>query len=338
MADELLVLILAAGKGTRMKSDLVKVLHPILGQPMLAHVLTAVRTLGPTRIAVVIGDQAERVEGAFAGQDDLIFVRQEQQLGTGHAVASAREVLIKFHGAVLILYGDVPLLSKQTLYDFMAAHRAKGAAISVLTTKLADPGAYGRVILDNNGHLARIVEARDAGEDELAVNEINTGIYAVQAPLLVSLVDRLDRNNDQGEFYLTDIVGLARRDGLAVEAVASPRSEELFGVNNRLELAMAVSTLKERINRAWMEAGVTIIDPATTYVEPDVVLETDVTIWPGTFLMGRTRIGQGAEVGPDCQIVDSDIGPGASIKKGSILEGVQIPAGSTVPPLSVSES
>ena len=334
MAEELAVLILAAGKGTRMKSDLVKVLHPIMGQPMLAYVLNAVRYLNPDRTVIVVGHQADRVEAAVAAEG-LTFVRQEEQLGTGHAAAAAREALSGFKGTVLILSGDVPLLSPQTMTDFLAAHGRSGVPLSVLTVELYPPGTYGRIIRDEEGFLEKIVEARDADPDELAVVEINTGVYAVEADLLFTAASSLSPDNEQKEYYLTDIVGLVREKGLRAAAIMTPEPEEVLGVNDRIELAQAVALLRTRTNLAWMRAGVTMIDPETVYIETAVKLAPDVTIWPDSYLMGRTNIGPGATIGPDCQIIDSSVGAGAVIKKGSFLQEAHVPEGRVIGPLAV---
>jgi len=246
MNGNLSVLVLAAGKGTRMKSDLAKVLHPMLGQPMLAHVLKAVRALKPERLVVVTGYQADRVEAVVGGKD-IIFVQQIEQLGTGHAVSVAREVLEDFSGTVLILYGDLPLLLPQTMTDFLEIHKKSEVPLSVLTVELEEPGAYGRIIRDGNGFLARIVEARDAAPEELSVKEINTGIYAVSGSVLFDLIGKLNQNNDQQEYYLTDIVGLARNQGLLAAAVMTSDPGEVLGINDQAELARSIEVIKARI-------------------------------------------------------------------------------------------
>ncbi|MBW2052004.1 MAG: NTP transferase domain-containing protein [Deltaproteobacteria bacterium] len=229
-----------------MKSDLAKVLHPMLGQPMLAHVLKAVRALKPERLVVVTGYQADRVEAVVGGKD-IIFVQQIEQLGTGHAVSVAREVLEDFSGTVLILYGDLPLLLPQTMTDFLEIHKKSEVPLSVLTVELEEPGAYGRIIRDGNGFLARIVEARDAAPEELSVKEINTGIYAVSGSVLFDLIGKLNQNNDQQEYYLTDIVGLARNQGLLAAAVMTSDPGEVLGINDQAELARSIEVIKARI-------------------------------------------------------------------------------------------
>ncbi|MEW6265296.1 MAG: NTP transferase domain-containing protein [Thermodesulfobacteriota bacterium] len=334
MSDRLAVLILAAGKGTRMKSDLVKVLHPLMGQPMLAHVLNSAWYLNPDRLVVVVGHQAEKVEAAFSS-DNLVFVRQDRQLGTGHAVAAAREALAGFQGTVLILSGDVPLLSPQTMVDFLSAHFQSRVPLSVLTVELENPAAYGRIIRDEEGRLWRIVEARDASPEELAVREINTGIYAAEAGFLFEAVAGLVPENDQKEYYLTDVVAAANDKGLPVAAIICPDPEEVRGINDRLDLARAVACLRARTNQAWMLAGVTMIDPGSVYIETTVKLAPDVTLWPGVTLLGRTRIGPGTTIGPDCWLSDASVGARVVIKKGSVAEGVELPDGAVLGPLAV---
>jgi len=334
VAENLAVLILAAGKGTRMKSNLVKVLHPLMGQPLLAHVLNSARYLDPAITVVVVGHQAERVKETVKG-DDLVFVLQEKQLGTGHAVASARPALADFQGTVLILSGDVPLLSPQTMLDFLSAHRQSRTPLSVLTVELPQPGAYGRVVRDDQGYLLRIVEARDATPEELAVCEINTGIYAVDSNLLFEAVAGLRADNDQKEYYLTDVVDLARGRGLLAAAILSPEPEEVLGINDRAELAQAEAVLRSRTNYAWMRAGVTMIDPDAVYIETTVKLAPDVTIWPHTLLLGRTSVETGTVIGPNCQIINAVIRTRARIEHGSFIEGTEIPEDAVVGPLAV---
>ena len=334
MAEQTAVLVLAAGKGTRMKSDLAKVLHPLMGQPLLAHVLNSARYVRPERIVVVVGHQAELVERALAGEE-LIFARQTEQLGTGHAVAAAREALADFQGTVLILSGDVPLLSPQTMMDFLAAHRESRVSLSVLTVDLADPGHYGRVIRDQDGYLQRIVEARDAGPEELAVTEINTGIYAADVKPLFEAVARLGTDNDQREYYLTDVAEDFRNRGLKAAAIMCPDPQEVLGVNDRSELARIGDILRYRTNQAWMRAGVTMIDPDSIYIETSVRLSPDVTVWPSVCLLGRTHVASGAVIEAGCWLKDVVIGAKAVIRKGSVLEGAAVEAGSSVGPLAV---
>jgi UDP-N-acetylglucosamine diphosphorylase/glucosamine-1-phosphate N-acetyltransferase len=246
MDDALAVLILAAGRSTRMKSDLAKVLHPLQGRPMLAHVLETARALRPVRIVVVVGHQAAQVRAA-CGAPDVTFVLQQPQQGTGHAVAQARGALAGFQGTILILYGDVPLVRPSTLTRFLENHAKIHSRLSLLSVDLPDPGAYGRVIRDPEGRPLRVVEARDAGPEELAVPEINTGLYAVEAGLLFDLIERLKPDNDQQEYYLTDIIGLARGQNAPLAVFKAPVPEEGLGINTLDELQWSEEYLRKRV-------------------------------------------------------------------------------------------
>lgn len=334
MADNPAVLVLAAGKGTRMKSGLIKVLHPLMGQPMLAHVLNSSKYMEPERVVVVVGHQAEKVEAAFENSG-LVFARQEEQLGTGHAVAASADAFKDFDGTILILSGDVPLLSPQTMMDFLEAHRRSGVTLSVLTVQLQHPGAYGRIVRDEAGYLQKIVEARDASPEELSICEINSGIYAVDGKFLFQAVDRLKPENDQKEYYLTDIIADAHDHDLLVAAIMCPDPEEVLGINDRVELAQAVNCLQLRTNHAWLLAGVTMIDPQRTYIETAVKLAPDVTLWPGAVILGQSKIETGVTVGPDCLIKNALIKAGATIGKGAVVDGVEVAENEVIEPLTV---
>jgi bifunctional UDP-N-acetylglucosamine pyrophosphorylase/glucosamine-1-phosphate N-acetyltransferase len=320
------VLILAAGRGARMKSETPKVLHQLMGRPLLEHVLNAALYLAPARLALVTGFGAEAVEARAAeflaaprpdgfSAPAPVFVRQAEQLGTGHAVAQARAALADFQGPLLIMAGDVPLISPNTLEGFLRAHQALAAHLSVLTVCLADPGAYVRVIRDEAGWLARIVECRDADETELLVREINSGLYVAEAGPLFEALDRLTADNDQREYYLTDVAADFRGRGLKAAAVEIPTGIcfEVLGINDRRELAEAQSILRDRINEAWLRAGVTFLDPPSTLVEASVRLGRDVRLWPGVILTGRTVVGEGAEIGPYCRLDNCRVAAGARV-------------------------
>ena len=328
------ILILAAGRGTRMKSEIPKVLHRLMGRPLVEHVLNAALYLSPARIVLVTGYGAEAVEAdvrAFiAGLrqkrgpqvPEPIFVRQAEQLGTGHAVSMAREVLHDFPGPLVIMSGDVPLISPNTLDGFLKGHQALGADLSVLTVSLRDPSAYGRIIRDETGWLERIVEFRDADEWERAVREINSGLYVADARELFNSISRLSPANDQKEYYLTDVAADFRARGLKAAAVEIPESSafEVGGINDRYELAEARAILKDRINEAWMRAGVTMLDPLSTYIESAVRLAPDVILWPGVILTGRTIIGSGSEIGPYSHLHNVQIEAGAKISGGTFRD------------------
>jgi len=326
MAEEPAVLVLAAGRGARMKSETPKVLHQLMGRPLLEHVLNAALYLAPARLVLVTGFGAEAVEAraseflAAPRADGFatpapIFVRQKEQLGTGHAVAQARAALADFQGPLLIMAGDVPLISPNTLESLLRAHQALEAHLSVLTVSLADPGAYGRVIRDEAGWLARIVEYRDADEDERRILEINSGLYAAEAGPLFEALERLTADNDQREYYLTDVAADFRRRGFRAAAVEIPPGSayEVLGINDRLELAEAQAILRDRINEAWLRAGVTFLDPPSTLIEASVRLGRDVRLWPGVILSGRTTVGEGAEIGPYCHLDNCRVAAGAKV-------------------------
>ena len=328
------VLILAAGRGTRMKSEIPKVLHKLMGRPLIEHVLNAALYLGPARVVLVTGYGAEAVEAdvaAFMAElrqkrgaeavPEPVFARQAEQLGTGHAVSMAREALADFPGPLVIMSGDVPLISPNTLDGFLKGHQALEADLSVLTVTLRDPGAYGRVIRDEGGWLERIVEFRDADDWQRAVREINSGLYVVEAGELFDSIARLSPANDQKEYYLTDVAADFRARGLRAAAVEIPESAafEVAGINDRYELAEAQAVLKDRINEAWLRAGVTMLDPLSTYIESSVRLTPDVILWPGVILTGRTTVGTGAEIGPYSHLHNCRVEAGDKIPGGTFL-------------------
>lgn len=328
------VLVLAAGQGTRMKSELPKVLHSLMGQPLIAHVLNAASYLAPDPLLVVVGHQAGLVKAAAAGFNPT-FVLQEKQLGTGHAVAMAKPLLAGHQGPIMIMPGDAPLISPQTLMDFLAAHQSLGATLSVLTVETDDPAGHGRIVRDENGWLARIVEARAATEEEAALNEINTGVYLAEAKPLFEAIDRLSPDNCQREYYLTDVVADLKERNFNVAAVRGPDPLEARGINDRFELARASQVLKRRLNQAWMKAGVTMLDPASAYIETGVKLAPDILIYPQTVLTGQTVVGEGAEIGAFVQITDSRIGAGARIGAGSVIIRGEVDARAVLPPNTV---
>ncbi len=329
---DVVAVVLAAGKGTRMKSDLAKVLHPLLGQPLLAYPLAACRHAGVRRLVAVVGHQAEEVQRRL-GAPDVAFALQAEQKGTGHAVLCAREALAGAAGTALILCGDVPLIRPETLTRLAEAHRAAGALVTVLSMTPADPGGYGRLVRDEQGRLARIVEHRDATAAERAVTEVNTGTYAVELPWLWSALEGVGTANDQGEYYLTDIVAAAAREGRAASLLL-PDPDEVMGINSRSHLAEAGAALRARINRGWMEAGVTLEDPGSTWIEPGVALEPEVTLGPGVRLEGATRVAGGARIDQGAIVTDSAIGPGAHVKPYCVLAEATLGPGTQVGPFA----
>ncbi|HKA68174.1 MAG TPA: bifunctional UDP-N-acetylglucosamine diphosphorylase/glucosamine-1-phosphate N-acetyltransferase GlmU [Actinomycetes bacterium] len=324
--------VLAAGEGTRMKSSLPKVLHPIAGRPLLGHALAAVAGLEPRHLLVVIGHDREQVAAYLAEAEPAATpVVQEEQLGTGHAVRTALNTLGDLEGTVLVSYGDVPLLTTQTLAELIAAHGAGDCAATVLATRPADPAGLGRIIRAADGSLASIVEERDASPDQRAIPEVNSGIYVFDAKLLIAALGRLSTGNSQGEEYLTDVIGILRADGHRVAAVAVADPDQALGVNDRVQLARVGRLLNDRLLEAWMRAGVSVIEPATTWVDTTVVLESDVLLHPGTRLHGDTVIRSGAVVGPDTTLRDTEVGAGAVVRY-AVANGARIGPDATVGP------
>jgi bifunctional UDP-N-acetylglucosamine pyrophosphorylase/glucosamine-1-phosphate N-acetyltransferase len=334
MADACQAVVLAAGKGTRMKSARAKVLHPVLGLPVLEHVLRAFGEAGPSPIAVVVGHQAEEVERAFADRG-LSFVRQDPPRGTGHALQTARAVFAEHPDrTLLVVNGDLPLLRASTVGDLLQAHVRTGAAATLLTVRLDDGGAYGRVIRDGDGRVTAIVEARDASPAEREIREINAGVYAFEVPALLRVLDRLQPQNAQAEYYLTDVIGLLAGDGAAVETFVAEDAEETLGVNTLAELAAASRRLGERVLQPMLASGVVVEDPATTWVGRDVRVEPDAVIRPFTFLEGRTVVRAGASVGPFVRLVDTEVGPAAQILDHCLLRECVVEAGASVGPFT----
>ena len=318
---DLTVIVLAAGGGTRMKSKTMKVLHPIAGRSMIGHVLTAVMAVEPTRVVAVVGHQREQVgphiEALVPG---VVLAVQESQDGTGHAVRVAMEALGPGQsGTVIVTTGDTPLLEGASLRAFAEDHTGSGRAVSILTGEVRDPFGYGRVIRDPDGTVAAIVEQKDASEEQTAVREINSGILAFDAAFLEDVLPRLSNDNAKREYYLTDTVKLARAGGQKVGAFTIHDVLQTEGVNDRSEMAELAHEKNRRILARWMAEGVTVIDPATTWIDVDVVLAPDVTILPGVQLLGATVVGEDAVVGPDCTLKDVEIGEGANIGAGTIF-------------------
>ena len=312
----LAAVVLAAGEGSRIRSDTPKVLHELCGRPMVLHVVDALAELPLERVVIVIGHGAERVEGTLREQlvteVPVEFVVQHVQRGTGDAVSvaltsSAFDDLDE-EDDILVLPGDHPLLRAETIAMLATEHRVQDAAATVLTVRVDDPTGYGRVIRDKDDRVARIVEQADGNEDELAVDEINTSIYCFRRNLLAPALRRLSPENAQGEYYLTDAIEVLRSAGHKVIAVAADDRTAAMGVNDRVQLADAAAELRRRINRRWMLEGVTMVDPDRTYIDATVALEPDVRLLPGTILEGRTQIAAGAVVGPDSHLVDVVVG------------------------------
>jgi len=306
----LVTVVLAAGKGTRMKSALPKVLHRVGGKSMLQHVLDAAKNAGAQRNIVVIGFGGEQVKEAIGKQAE--FVVQTEQLGTGHAVLQAGDLLKNEQGTVMVLCGDTPLLTSALLKKLYDEHKKVGAKATVLTAVMPDATGYGRIIRTDSGTVAKIVEHKDANEEELRVQEINSGIYCFEAVDLFRALASVSCDNAQGEYYLPDVLEILRKEGEKIWAVAADDYEETLGINSRVQLSGAESILRRRKNIELMDAGVTIMDPATTYVDSDVEVGRDTVIYPGTWLEGTTVVGENCELGPNSRFSDTKIGNGVT--------------------------
>jgi len=305
------VVILAAGEGTRMKSRTPKVLHTLSGRSLLGHAIAAAGDLDPRRLVVVVGHARERVSAAaVAVAPEAAIVVQEHQLGTGHAVRMVIESLGVMPGTVVVTYGDMPLLRGRTLAELASRHAQAGNAVTVLTARGDFPG-FGRIVRDADGAFLRIVEERDATEAELAIDEFNSGCYAFDGTLLADVIKRVTTSNSQQEEYLTDVVEILRGDGHPVGTLVAGDPAEITGVNDRVQLAQARRVLNDRILTDWMLAGVTIVDPASTWIDATVTIGRDVEIGPQVQLEGATVIGEGARIGPGCLLEDTTVGEDA---------------------------
>ena len=318
MPGDLTVVVLAAGGGTRMKSKTMKVLHPVAGRTMIGHVLAAVQETSPLRIITVVGHQRDQV-GAHVHElvPEAMLAVQEEQRGTGHAVRMAMDAVTssgqQLRGTVLVAYADTPLLRGDSLVRFAAEHEAAQRAVSILSGLVDQPFGYGRVVRNAEGDVEAIVEEKDATDEQRAINEINSGILAFDAEFLLDALPRIGNDNAKGEYYLTDTVHLAREQGLHVGAHPIDDVWQTEGVNDRAQLAAIGAELNRRIVTGWMQQGVTVMDPATTWVDADVVLAEDVTILPGVQLLGATVVAEDAVIGPDTTLKDCEIGRGARV-------------------------
>lgn len=310
------VIVLAAGAGTRMKSKKQKTLHEIGGRSMLFHSVKASAGIHPESIVAVVGDRREQVIPAVEGvaqelDREILTAIQEEQRGTGDAVASGLAVLPDFEGTVLVTNADVPLLRAETLSKLLEAHTEVPTAVTVLTMHQDNPAGYGRIVRNENGEVTAIVEHKDADEETLAITEVNSGVFAFDAAILRDALTKIDTDNAQGEFYITDVLGIARHEGRTVRAYVAPDSRELAGVNDRVQLAAAARELNRRTVEAAMRGGATVEDPETTWIGVDVTIGQDVIIHPNTQLWGHTVIADDAEIGPDTTLTNMTIGEGA---------------------------
>lgn len=312
------IIILAAGKGTRMNSAHPKVLHRLGGRRLLDYVLTSAGTLAPQTVTVVVGHAADRIREAFTSAPGLRFVVQEPPLGTGHALLQTEPLLRSATGTALLLYGDVPLLSAHTLHRLVQQHQVEGAAATVVTAMVERPYGYGRIVRTNGG-IARIVEERDASPVERGIKEVNAGIYAFDLGPLFDAIRSIAPQNAQGEYYLPDLIAIYRRRHLRVSTLTVENAGEIRGVNSRSELAEVGAIVRQMKNEELMAAGVTLIDPATTYIQQDVVVGRDTVIHPNVYLEGRTTIGEACEIHAGARIVDSTIGNRVTVRNYCIV-------------------
>jgi bifunctional UDP-N-acetylglucosamine pyrophosphorylase/glucosamine-1-phosphate N-acetyltransferase len=325
------VLILAAGKGTRLVSNRAKVLHSLCGTPMLRLVYAAAAGLEPDETLVVIGHDAARVQESLAGHP-AGFILQAEQLGTGHAVMAAQPQFANHAGDLLVLFGDTPRITTPTLRKLFDHHRRSGAATTLLTTRLPEPFGYGRILRNAQGEIQAIVEEKDATPEQRKIDEINPGFYCFQIPSLVTALGRLSNNNAQKEYYVTDLIEIQRRAGEKIETVLHENFEELRGINTRRELAELARALSRQKNLDLMAAGVTLIDPERTYVDLDVTIEKDVTLYPMVTLEGKTHIGEGTSVRSGTRIANSVIAAGVQILDSCVITDSEVGSGTTIGP------
>ncbi|WP_259878901.1 bifunctional UDP-N-acetylglucosamine diphosphorylase/glucosamine-1-phosphate N-acetyltransferase GlmU [Brachybacterium muris] len=309
------VIVLAAGAGTRMKSRTPKVLHPIGGRSLLGHAITAAEGTGPADLVVVVRHEREKlIQHLTEHASEVTVADQDEIPGTGRAVQCGLEKVSATSGTVLVTYGDVPLLEAETLRELVVVHEQAGAAATVLSARVADPTGYGRILRSQDGsEVLGIVEEKDATEDQRAIDEINSGIYAFDLEVLRDALGRIGTDNAQGEMYLTDVLGIARSDGRTVRALVTDDAMMVEGANDRVQLAQLGAEMNRRILERHMRAGVTIVDPATTWIDADVSIGTDATILPGVQLHGATDIGEDAVIGPDCTLRDTEVGARAEV-------------------------
>jgi bifunctional UDP-N-acetylglucosamine pyrophosphorylase / glucosamine-1-phosphate N-acetyltransferase len=324
---------LAAGKGTRMKSELPKVLHAVGGEPMIVRILRTASHFQPETSTVVVGHMADMVRATLAGFEGVVTVVQEPQLGTGHALLMAAPVLERETGTVVLLYGDVPMLSHASIGSLLRHHQASGAAATVLTAHLPDPAGLGRIVREG-GRFVRIVEERDATPEQKAISEFNSGIYAFALDGLFDALRRIGTANDQGEYYLTDLLGIFLADGRRIETFTIDDADELRGVNSRAELAVMNAQVRDARNAAIMASGVTLIDPTSAWIGPEVEIGRDTTIHPNVYLEGRTHIGANCEIHAGVRVINSTIGDGTVVQNYCVVRDSHVDSHVAMGPFS----
>ena len=327
------VILLAAGQGTRMKSALPKVLHPLAGRPLFLHALGTAQRLAPACVAIVIGHGAESVRQAYNGAA-VAWAIQEKQLGTGHAVLCAKQLFADFSGDLLILSGDVPLIKEETLRAMFEQHRSQKAAVTLLSASLNQPKGYGRVVRDGAGRVTGIVEEKDATDVQRQIREVNAGVYVTSSSFLFAALGAVKNDNQQGEYYLPDIVAIALDQGKIIETVQVADAREMMGVNTREELAFMEKSLRESINRKWMLAGVTLKDPDTTYIDEGVTIGKDTVIGPNTQLRGKTIIGERCQIDGTAFLTDMEIGDDVQLKFSVMLTASRVGGGAIIGPFA----
>lgn len=330
----LCAIILAAGKGTRMKSTRAKVLHEVFYRPMLHHVLDSVAPLAPEKTIVIVGHQKEAVTNTLESYE-VVCCEQTEQNGTGHAVLSAEPLLADFRGTIMIINGDAPLLMTEHLQQMINGHTASGARLTIMTTTLADPTGYGRIISDGSGAVQAVIEEKDADAQQRAIREINAGIYIAEASFLFQALSRVTTDNAQGEMYLTDIVGIGAEDGLTVNKFEHPYPEHVLGVNSKVELAQAHREIGVRRNNELMARGVTMFDPQSTSVGPQVSVGSGCCLAGGVTVIGRTTIGDNCLIEPGVYLDNADIGNRVTIGANSVIINHQVPDAVTIAPLTL---
>lgn len=313
-------IILAAGKGTRMKSNLYKVLHPVLGKPMIKHVIDHLNEANVQRKIVVVSEDADTVKEIF--KNEVEFVVQAKQLGTGHAAMMAEPLLANIEGTTLVICGDTPLITSDTINNLLKLHNDSKSDATILTTLLDNPTGYGRVIRESDNSILKIVEQKDANKEELLVNEINVATYCFDNKLLFNALNKITNLNAQSEYYLTDVIEIIKKNGGKVSAYIAENSNEIIGINDRVALSKANQILKERINERLMRSGVSIIDPQNTLISEDTIIGKDTIIYPGTIMYGKNTIGRNCIVGPNTELMNVVVGDKVNIKQSVISDSV----------------